>query len=194
MKRSTRGRRPPKPHGAGMHREPQYLVSDALADRLRAAAAGWSKLADKFNWTPAGQACLAITCALAALVRLLTTWDTPEGEAIAAAAFALGNVPERSAPPPPAGLPPSAPLDWSDPAAVSRWLGAVRVTIGDAAAIAEDMLRPPRMRELGPALHRERYQDTATQLRQLLDFATVREPDDGEPGDTTGNGGAGPPH
>ncbi len=84
-------------------------------------------------------------------------------------------------------------LDWSDPIAVSRWLGALRVTIDDAAAIMEDMLRPPRDRELGPALHRQRYAETAGQIRQLLDAATVPEPD-GEPGDPAGEGGADPPH
>jgi hypothetical protein len=84
-------------------------------------------------------------------------------------------------------------LDWTDPAAVAWWLGALRVTIGDAQAIAEDMLRPPRERELGPALHLERHRDTTAQIRTLLDFATAPEPE-GEPGDPAGNGGAGPAH
>jgi hypothetical protein len=68
------------------------------------------------------------------------------------------------------------------------------VTISDAQAVTEDMLRPPRERELGPALHRDRYRDTAEQLRQLLDYAAVPEPDDGESGDPAGSGGAGPVH
>ncbi len=85
-------------------------------------------------------------------------------------------------------------LDWSDPIAVSKWLGALRVTLVDHLAITDDMLRPPRERELGPVLHRERARDTATQLRNLVDFATAPEPDDGEPGDPAGNGGAGPVH
>jgi hypothetical protein len=76
-------------------------------------------------------------------------------------------------------------LDWSDPVAVSRWLGAMRVTLEDHLAIMEDMLRPPRERELGPALHRQRADETAAQLRQLLDAATAPEPD-GEPGDPAG--------
>ncbi len=84
-------------------------------------------------------------------------------------------------------------LDWSDPIAVSQWLGALRVTINDAAAVTEDMLRPPRDRGLGPALHRVRYAETAAQIRQLLDAASVPEPD-GEPGAPASNGGAGPPH
>jgi len=80
-------------------------------------------------------------------------------------------------------------LAWSDPLAVSQWLGALRVTLGDHLAVVDDMLRPPRERELGPAPHRERAGETATQLRQLLDAATVHEPGDGETGETEGEGG-----
>lgn len=84
-------------------------------------------------------------------------------------------------------------LDWHDEIAVSKWLGALRVTIADADSVTRDMLRPLRERELGHALHRERYRDTSEQLRQLLDFATAPDPD-GEPGDPAGSGGAGPVH
>jgi len=84
-----------------------------------------------------------------------------------------------------------ASLNWSDPLAVSKWLGALRETIDDAAAVTEDMLRPPRDRELGPAIHRERATETTAQLRQLVDFATPPEPDHGDP---AGNGGADRPH
>jgi len=58
-------------------------------------------------------------------------------------------------------------LAWSDPLAVSQWLGALRVTLGDHLAVVDDMLRPPRERELGPAPHRERAGEAATQLRQF---------------------------
>ncbi len=117
MQRSTRGRRPPKHPAAGSTRKSrrivQYLVTHARAARLIATADDWSKLMDKCNGTPAGQANLSIVHALAALVRLLTTWDTPEGEALTNAAFDLGEVPQRFAnppsPPAPAELPPSAP-------------------------------------------------------------------------------------
>lgn len=77
-------------------------------------------------------------------------------------------------------------LDWSDPIAVSRWLGGLRVSIADADAIARDMLRPPRARELGPAMHLEKYADAAKQIAQALDFASAPEPDDGEPSDPAG--------
>ena len=50
----------------------------------------------------------------------------------------------------------------------------------------------PRVRELGPALHRERAGETAMQLRQLLDAATVHEPGDGETGEAEGKGGTEP--
>jgi hypothetical protein len=85
-------------------------------------------------------------------------------------------------------------LDWSDPLAVSQWLGALRVTLGDHLAVVDDMLRPPRERALGPALHRERVGETATQLRQLLDAATAHEPGDEETGDPEGKGGTEPAH
>jgi len=87
-----------------------------------------------------------------------------------------------------------ASLDWSDPLAVSQWLGALRDTLADHLAVVDDMLRPPRERELGAALHRERAGETAGQLRQLLDAATVHEPGDGEAGETEGTGGTGPTH
>jgi len=85
-------------------------------------------------------------------------------------------------------------LDWSDALAVAQWLGALRDTLGDHLAVVDDMLRPPRARELGPALHRERAGETAAQLRQLVDAATVPEPDGGEIGDPAGKGGTGPTH
>jgi hypothetical protein len=85
-------------------------------------------------------------------------------------------------------------LDWTDLAAVEVWLGAVKLTVGDQDAITRDMLRKPHDRELGPALHRQRYAETAEQLRQLLDYASLPPLPDPEPSDPAGNGGAGPIH
>ena len=85
-------------------------------------------------------------------------------------------------------------LDWSNRLAVAQWLGALRDTLGDHLAVVDDMLRPPRARELGPALHRERAGETATQLRQLVDAAPVPKPDGGQIGDPAGKGGTGPTH
>jgi hypothetical protein len=48
-------------------------------------------------------------------------------------------------------------LDWSDPIEVSKWLAGLRLALNDADAAALDMLRPPRARELGPALHAANY-------------------------------------
>jgi hypothetical protein len=78
-------------------------------------------------------------------------------------------------------------LDWSNLAAVSRWLVNLRVAIDDADSVVEDMLRPPRERELGPALHREQYAEAHQQIRGLLAFA---EPPESERGDPAGSGGS----
>jgi len=50
-----------------------------------------------------------------------------------------------------------AALDWSDPIAVSKWLAGLRLSFNDADGAALDMLRPPRERDLGPALHAQNY-------------------------------------
>jgi hypothetical protein len=78
-------------------------------------------------------------------------------------------------------------LDWSDPSAVSRWLLDLRAAIEDADSVVEDMLRPPKQRELGPALHRTQYAEAQRQILQLLDFAGATEPDRGDP---AGSGGS----
>jgi hypothetical protein len=51
--------------------------------------------------------------------------------------------------------PPS--LDWTDPQAVAAWLARLRESFADLDAVASDMLRPPRERELGPVLHEQYY-------------------------------------
>ena len=84
-------------------------------------------------------------------------------------------------------------LDWSDPIAVSKWLAGLRLAFNDADAAALDMLRPPRARELGPALHAANYGAARTQILQALDCATALEPDP-EPSAPAGNGGGGSVH
>ena len=84
-------------------------------------------------------------------------------------------------------------LDWSDPIAVSRWLAGLRLAWNDADAIALDMLRPPRARELGPELHAKNYGEARAAVLASLDFATAPEPDDGEPSDPAGSGSGGSP-
>jgi len=49
------------------------------------------------------------------------------------------------------------------------------------------MLRSPRERELGPALHAKNYGDARTQILSALDFATAPAP---EPDGAAGNGAA----
>ena len=82
-------------------------------------------------------------------------------------------------------------LNWSDPVAVSRWLGALRLAFNDADAVTADMLRPPPERELGPALHAATYGAARAVLLFALAFARAPEPDQ-EPSDPAGAGGAGP--
>jgi hypothetical protein len=62
-------------------------------------------------------------------------------------------------------------LDWSDPIAVSKWLAGLRLAFNDADAVALDMLRPPRVRELGPALHAKNYGEARAQILQSLAYA-----------------------
>jgi hypothetical protein len=85
-----------------------------------------------------------------------------------------------------------ASLDWNDAAAVTRWLGALEVSLSDAHAVSEDMLLPARERELGPVLHAQKYGDARAQIVQLLAYARPPAADAGEPGDPAGNGGGGP--
>ncbi len=80
-------------------------------------------------------------------------------------------------------------LNWSDPVAVSKWLGGLRVTFRDADAVIQDMLRPPRARELGPALHARNYEEARAAILKAIDFASTPEPEPEE-----GDGGAGPIH
>ena len=76
-------------------------------------------------------------------------------------------------------------LDWSDPVAVSRWLGGLRVSFADADAAARDMLRPERKRQLGPATHRAHYLAARAQILKAIEYATAPEPDP-EPSDPAG--------
>jgi hypothetical protein len=45
-----------------------------------------------------------------------------------------------------------------------------RVAADDCDTVAEDMLRPPRSRELGPALHAVNYRDARGKLTASLDY------------------------
>jgi len=84
-------------------------------------------------------------------------------------------------------------LDWTDATEVSIWLAGLRQSFSDADAVTRDLLRPPRQRELGPVLHADTYSKARAQILQALDFAAEPEPD-ADPGDPSGNGGAGPVH
>jgi hypothetical protein len=85
-------------------------------------------------------------------------------------------------------------LDYSDLARVEVWLASVKQLVADQHAVVEDMQRRPYDRELGPALHRERFGETSEGLRKLLDYASLPPLPEPEPSDPAGNGGAGPVH
>jgi hypothetical protein len=72
-----------------------------------------------------------------------------------------------------------ASLDWNDPVAVAGWLGTLRVSLNDAHAVAQDMLRQPCERELGPVLHAKNYGDAWSQIVQAIEYATPPAPDSG---------------
>lgn len=59
------------------------------------------------------------------------------------------------------------PFDPNDPA-IRGWFASLNVTLDDIDALAEDMLRPYRRRELGPAKHREMYREGWSKLMELL--------------------------
>lgn len=67
-------------------------------------------------------------------------------------------------------------LDWNDPAAVRRWLSAMRSSFADADAVTSDLLRPPRSRDLGPIQHTRLYTEARTSILQLLAHATPPDP------------------
>jgi hypothetical protein len=58
---------------------------------------------------------------------------------------------------------------WS----ISRWLAGLRLAFNDADAVALDMLRPPRARELG--LHARNYGAARAQILQALAYAEAPE-------------------
>ncbi len=68
-------------------------------------------------------------------------------------------------------------LDWSDPIAVSRWLAGLRLAWNDADAVALDLLKPLRARQLGPALAASNYGAARAQILQALDYADAPEPE-----------------
>ena len=72
-----------------------------------------------------------------------------------------------------------ASLDWHDAVAVTAWLGTFRVSLSDAHAVAQDMLRPPCERELGPVLHAKNYGDAWSQIAHAIEYATPPAPDGG---------------
>ncbi len=73
-----------------------------------------------------------------------------------------------------------------------RALIDLRVCIDDADAVTEDMLRPPRRRELGPVTHRKNYGEARKAIVQAHAYAMRLVDGGSEHGDPSGNGGAGP--
>ncbi len=57
-----------------------------------------------------------------------------------------------------------------DRAELRRLLSDMRIAIDDADAVARDMLRPPRLRELGPALHSRQYREAHEKILSVLAY------------------------
>lgn len=74
-----------------------------------------------------------------------------------------------------------------------RALVDLRVAFDDADTVAADMLRAPRRRELGPVLAAQNYGDARSRVLAAHAYL-MRLVSIGEPGDPSGNGGAGPVH
>jgi hypothetical protein len=59
--------------------------------------------------------------------------------------------------------------------AFSRWLAGLRSAFADADAVAVDMLRPPRARELGPALAARNYGEARAAILASLDVDIIAD-------------------
>ena len=85
-------------------------------------------------------------------------------------------------------------LDWNDRAAVSQCLSKLWASMKDANAVTQDLLRPPRERELGPVLHAQNYGDAWAQVVETMAYAMGSEPEpeggNGATGDDAGAGGS----
>lgn len=65
----------------------------------------------------------------------------------------------------------SAPLRWTDPEAVRRWLSTLRTGIEDAQAATEDQLLPHRQRRLGHVEAERITRESFQGLAEALSFA-----------------------
>ena len=70
-----------------------------------------------------------------------------------------------------------------DPAKMRRALVDLRVAVDDADAVTADVLRRPRRRELGPALHRRNYREARDKILGQLAYLLhmIEEPPPGNP-------------
>lgn len=74
-----------------------------------------------------------------------------------------------------------------------RALVDLRVAVDDADAVAEDMLRTPRQRELGPALHRKQPSEARGKVTATIAYL-MRLVGDGSPTEPGSGGGVGRAH
>ncbi|MFT3768258.1 MAG: hypothetical protein QM820_22640 [Minicystis sp.] len=72
------------------------------------------------------------------------------------------------------------PFDRNDPA-IRGWLVSLNVALDDVDAVARDMLRSPRRRELGPVKHHELYEDGWDKVMALLGRDLPPEPEGEKP-------------
>ena len=83
---------------------------------------------------------------------------------------------EDPAPQPQAG---GAQLDWTDPAAVQRWLNDLTTLVTSALDIADDQTRPLAQRELGRAAARRDLREVGESLVASIDHARRGLPQEG---------------
>jgi len=57
------------------------------------------------------------------------------------------------------------------PASREEWLAHLRTALADADSVTRDMLRLPRDRELGPAYHRDLYEEASGKITARLAHA-----------------------
>ena len=80
-------------------------------------------------------------------------------------------------------------LTFDDHAEARAWLESLRVSFDDIDAVALDMLRPARRRNLGPREHRRLYREARGKVVALL--ASPSNDTEPEHGDPAGSGGSG---
>jgi hypothetical protein len=102
----------------------------------------------------------------------MSTYPTPATRAKRAANPTPSLASSPSGETPLNGLHDPGPPPLGDAAGQLRWLRALRESVLDLAAAAEDQTRPPGQRDLGRRLARKQIQEAEAAIGGLLDEAT----------------------